>query len=80
MPKALVAAAVVVIVDVLSDAVTQGTHCGFRVQVYILAFDGAPEAFYPYIIKTSGPAIHADAYPILPAGFVPLLAGVLHDA
>lgn len=34
MPKALVAAAVVVIVDVLSDAVTQGTHCGFRVLRY----------------------------------------------
>ena len=78
MPKALVAAAVVVIVDVLSDAVAQGSYIVLGVQVDVFTFDGAPEAFYPYVVKTSGPAVHTDVYSVFLTGLVPLFASILH--
>ena len=57
---ALMAAAVVVILDVALDALPQAWHVVLGVDVDMLRLDGAPEAFYPDVVLAAAASIHAD--------------------
>ena len=56
----LMAAAVVVILDVVPDALSQARHVVFWVDVDILHLDGTPETLYPDVVLAAAAAIHAD--------------------
>ena len=53
-------ATVVVILDVIPDALSQSRHVILRIDVDILCLDGAPEAFYPYVVFAASTSVHAD--------------------
>ena len=57
---ALMAAAVVVILDVAPDALPQAWHVVLGVDVDMLRLDGTPEALYPDVVLAAATAIHAD--------------------
>ena len=71
---ALMAAAVVVILDVAPDALPQARHVVLWVDVVMLRLDGTPEALYPDVVLAAATAIHTDpdAEPL--AGGQPLAA------
>ena len=60
MVDALMAAAVVVILDVVPDALPQARHVVLWVDVDMLRLDGTPEALYPDVVLAAAAAIHAD--------------------
>ena len=56
----LMAATVVVILDVVPNALSQARHVVLRVDIDILRLDGTPEALYPDVVLAAAAAIHAD--------------------
>ena len=51
---------VVVVLDVILDALPQKRHIVLGVDVDILRLDGTPEAFYPDVVLASSTSVHAD--------------------
>ena len=56
----LMTATVVVVLDVIPDALSQARHIVLRVDIDILRLDGTPETLYPDIVLAASTAIHAD--------------------
>lgn len=56
----LMAAAVVVILDVAPDALPQARHVVLRVDIDIHRLNGTPKALYPDVVLAAAAAIHAD--------------------
>ena len=56
----LMAAAVIVILDVVPNALSQARHVVLRVDIDILRLNGTPEALYPDVVLAAAAAIHAD--------------------
>ena len=54
---ALMAATVVVILDVVPNALSQARHVVLRVDIDILRLDGTPEALYPDVVLAASTAI-----------------------
>ena len=57
---ALMAATVIVILDVVPNALSQARHVVLRVDIDIFRLDGTPEALYPDVVLAASAAIHAD--------------------
>ena len=74
MVDALMAAAVVVIFDVVPDALPQARHVVLWVDVDMLRLDGTPEALYPDVVLAAATAIHTDPDAESLAGGQPLAA------
>ena len=73
----LMAAAVVVILDVVPDALPQVRYVVLWVDVDMLRLDGTPEALYPDVVLAAAAAIHADFDAESLAGGQPQAARIL---
>ena len=73
----LMAAAVVVILDIAPDAQSQARHVVFWVDVDILHLDGTPKTLYPDVVLAAAAAIHADPDAEFLACGQPLAARIL---
>ena len=58
--NALMTPTVVVVLDVILDALPQKRHIVLGVDVDVLRLDGTPEAFYPDVVLASSAPVHAD--------------------
>lgn len=70
-------ALVVVELDVVADSLTLFHGKVGRVYVDVFLLDGAPEAFYPYVLLAASPAVHADEDGVLFQEVFLCLCGVL---
>ena len=77
MLNALMAAAVVVILDVVPDTLSQARHVVLWVDVDILRLDGMLEALYPDVVLAAAAAVHTDPYAESFAGGQPQAARIL---
>ena len=60
MGNALMTPTVVIILDVVSDSLSQKRHIVLWGDVDVLRLDGTPEAFYPDIVLASSTSVHTD--------------------
>ena len=77
MSDALMWPPIVVVFDILSDAVPEFAHSVHGVDVDIFCLDGSPKSLYPDVVLAAPSSVHAHADVVAGAGVNPQLAGVL---